>query len=98
MKKLTLAIFLCVFSLSGIAADIERGKDLHDSNCISCHASLYGNDGTAIYTRPERKIDSLPALTKQIKRCKNSMGALWPDDQIEDLIEYLNKTFYKFES
>lgn len=77
--------------------DLARGKDLHDSNCISCHAALYGNDGTAIYTREDRKIDSYPALVKQIKRCKNSMGAPWPEDQIDDLLAYINNAFYKFE-
>ena len=98
MKKVIFYTALVLFALSKPAiADVARGKDLHDSNCISCHASLYGNDGTAIYTRPDRKIDSLSALTNQIKRCKNSMGVLWPDDQIADLIEYLNTTFYKFE-
>lgn len=81
-----------------VAESIERGKDLHDSNCISCHATLYGNDGTAIYTREDRKIDTYPALVRQIKRCKNSMGAPWPEDQIADLVAYLNHQFYKFDT
>ena len=79
------------------AADIERGRVLHSENCIQCHAAMYGGDGTTIYVREDRRIDSLVALTKQVRRCKNSLGLPWPEDQIEDLIIYLNSTFYHFE-
>ncbi len=78
------------------AADLQRGKQLHDANCIRCHASIMGGNGTAIYTRPDRRIDSLPALEKQVRRCKNSLGISWPDDQVQDVVAYLNKNFYKF--
>lgn len=78
------------------AADIERGKQLHDANCIHCHASIMGGNGTAIYTRPDRRIESLPALQKQVRRCKNSLGISWPEDQVQDVVAYLNQTFYKF--
>ena len=86
-----------VFSLSQ-AADIERGRVLHSENCIQCHASMYGGDGSTIYVRDGHRIDSMPALIKQIKRCKNSLGLPWPEDQINDLVAYLNKTFYHFKN
>lgn len=79
------------------AADIERGKDLHDSNCLTCHASMYGDKGNEIYTRPNRKIETLSGLQMQLKRCKNSLGTNWPEDQINDVQLYLNKNFYHFE-
>ncbi len=79
------------------AADIERGKSLHDDNCINCHAKLMGGNGTGIYTRQDRRIETLSGLKKQVKRCKNSLGATWPEDQIDDLVAYLNSYFYKFE-
>lgn len=81
-----------------VAADaIERGRELHMENCISCHASMMGGDGTSIYTRPDRRIESLEALTTQVKRCKTSLGVPWPEHQINDVITYLNSTFYKFD-
>ncbi len=78
------------------AADIERGRQLQMENCVQCHAAMYGGDGTTIYVREDRRIDSKAALIKQVKRCKNSMGLPWPTDQIDDLIAYLNQTFYHF--
>ena len=97
MKTQTLIAFLLTaVSSTVIAADIERGKSLHDENCIECHVSIVGGDGSGIYTRPDRRIDSLPALRAQVQRCKNSMGVSWPEDQIDDVVAYLNKMYYKF--
>lgn len=80
----------------GANADIERGYQLHEENCIACHASRYGNDGTEIYTRPNHRIKNLAALVKQVRRCKDNIGLTWFDDEVNDVTEYLNKTFYQF--
>ena len=39
-------------------ADINNGKELHDSNCTSCHISMQGADGSGIYTRENKRIDA----------------------------------------
>lgn len=88
-------IFLA--STNGFAADIERGKQLHEENCLKCHTSIMGGDPNSIYTREDRRIGSLAALDKQVRRCKTSLGVSWPDDQIDDVVTYLNETFYKFD-
>ncbi len=88
--------FLLAWSTHSLALDIERGQQLHDSNCTSCHAAIYGDKGNKIYTREDRKIDSLNSLQAQLKRCKNSLGTNWPEDQMQDLQHYLNSTFYHF--
>lgn len=98
MKTLliTFIISLLACSTSSFAFDIERGQELHDSNCTSCHAAIYGEKGNEIYTRENRKIDSLSGLEDQLKRCKNSLGTNWPEDQILDVQHYLNSNFYHF--
>lgn len=88
---------LCLSFLSSAhAADLKRGKQLLQENCIKCHADMMGGDGSKIYTRENRRIDSLAGLNKQVHRCKNSLGVSWPEDQIADVVAYLNKTYYKF--
>lgn len=82
---------------NSFALDIERGMELHDENCISCHAAIYGHKGNKIYTRANRKIETLMGLEAQLKRCKNSLGTNWPEDQILDVQYYLNTKFYHFE-
>ncbi|HAJ70723.1 MAG TPA: hypothetical protein DCO68_01440, partial [Methylophilaceae bacterium] len=43
-------------------ADVSRGKALVEQNCISCHASSFGGNGSEIYTREFRKIKSASGL------------------------------------
>ena len=85
-----------IFASTLANADIRNGKELHDANCISCHASMQGGDGSGIYTREHRRIESYPALIKQVKRCRDSLGVGWPEEQVNDVVEYLNSQFYKF--
>ena len=101
MKNIPLQGMLCtmvfVLTLSqATAIDLKRGKKLHDGNCTSCHISKMGGDGSKIYTRSDRRIDSLSSLDQQVKRCKNNIGTSWPDDQVNDVVHFLDKQYYKF--
>ena len=98
MRKIqtSLGILSLLISTIAWAGNLEAGRELHQENCISCHKAKMGGDGTAIYTRPDRRIDSYEALNQQVRRCKTSLGVPWPEHQIKDVITYLNETFYKF--
>lgn len=98
VSGLLLGASLALNQISYAAGDIERGRKLHKENCISCHANAYGGDGTGIYTRADRKIESLDGLHTQVTRCKTALDVPWPEDQIEDVVTYLNKSFYKFDN
>ena len=87
------SLFLSATAMAGV----EHGKKLHDNNCISCHASMLGGDGTGIYVRENKKIESHPALVKQVNRCRDSLGIEWPEEHVNDVVEYLNTNFYKYE-
>jgi hypothetical protein len=86
----------CMLITFSVNADINNGKELHDSNCTSCHISMQGGDGSGIYTREHKRIETYPALVKQVKRCRDSLGVPWPEEHINDVVEYLNSTFYKY--
>lgn len=88
----------CLFTLTSLStnADVKNGKELHDSNCTSCHISMQGGDGSSIYTRENNRIHSHPALVKQVNRCRDSLGVPWPEEHVNDVVEYLNSSFYKF--
>ena len=95
---ITAALTLPMLSAAQVhAADVARGKELHDSHCTQCHIRLMGKDGSEIYTRENRRIHSLNALDQQVHRCKDSMGADWPDDKIEDVVAFLNQKYYHFD-
>lgn len=85
---LTAAILLAI-GTSLQAADADKGKSLHDEHCMRCHDS-------SVYTRSDRLISSLPALETQVRRCDNALGTTWFDEEISDVVQYLNQSYYKF--
>lgn len=72
------------------AADAQAGKELHDQHCMQCHDS-------SVYTREDRRVNSLEALHKQVRRCDASLGLRWFDQDVENVVQYLNQTYYNFE-
>lgn len=71
-------------------ADAEAGKILHDTHCTKCH-------GTEVYTRKNRVVKNPEGLKKQVSRCQLSVGANWFDEDVDNVVDYLNSSFYKFE-
>ena len=86
-----------LFTTSASAADASRGATLHNEQCMGCHAARFGDGGNEIYTRANRRVTSLPGLQKQVNRCKNNLQIVWFDEDVADVTEHLNATFYKFE-
>ncbi|MFO7593558.1 MAG: cytochrome c [Pseudomonadota bacterium] len=99
MKKLiSVSLLLAAPLLAGTAqADVTRGEKLHNDQCISCHAARFDNNGAAIYTREDRRVNSLAGLKKQVNRCKNNLSIQWFDDEVQAVTDYLNATYYHFE-
>ena len=78
------------------AADLARGKTLHEKHCIACHSSLTGGKPNTLYTRRDRRVTSLDGLKKQVRRCELSLGLRWFDEDIEDVTAFPNRDFYRF--
>lgn len=93
----------CLLSLNASAnalfvkADVAAGKALHEKNCIACHASSYGSDGSAIYTREYRKVNTSKGLIAQVRACNTNLGLKWFEDEELNAAAYLNQTYYKFD-
>ena len=78
-------------------ADLAAGKALHDKNCISCHASSFGGDGSAMYTRDFAKVTDAKKLIAQVRNCSTNIGLKWFEDEELNVAAHLNKTYYKFD-
>ena len=76
--------------------DVKAGKALHDKSCISCHASMVGGDGSAVYSRLERKVKTPQKLQAQISGCNANVGAGWFPEEELHVGAYLNKQYYHF--
>ena len=98
-------VFLAALSLALLAAtpaiaesmdkgDAKIGKTLHDKSCIACHASKFGEDGSKMYTRADRKATSKQQLIARVKACNNNVGAGWFPEEEAHVAAYLNATYY----
>ena len=74
---------------SYVLADAEHGQKLHDKQCMKCHDS-------GVYTREDRRVADRDALVKQVKRCELNLGLQWFDTDVNDVVQYLNQSYYKF--
>jgi len=72
------------------AGDASKGETLFsNAKCLICH-------GTEAYTAPDRKINDLTALEEQVRFCDTRLNANWFDEDIHDVVAYLNQQYYKF--
>jgi mono/diheme cytochrome c family protein len=88
MKARLISLPLLLAAAGAQAADVADGKSLVDQNCHSCH-------GSEVYTRPDRKVQTLDGLHKQVRRCELALGLRWFDEQVDNASAYLNENYYK---
>lgn len=101
--KTLMALFAAAAMLSTAAhaaplakGDPKAGKTLHDKTCTHCHVSMFGGDGSKIYTRADRKTRTAQQLAARIAGCNANTGAGWfPEDEAH-VAAYLNQQYYKF--
>lgn len=78
---------LVLFPLAALAAgDAANGERLHRS-CLQCH-------GTEVYV-PGAHIKSLAALRNETARWADYYNPKLTRSEIDDLVAYLNRDFYK---
>lgn len=86
---ITLLAVLFIFASPAMAADPVKGKTLHDQKCFGCH-------DTRQYTRKNRIIHTFEDLEGRVEFCDAASKAGFTPEDIEDVVAYLNKEFYKF--
>ncbi|GAB4124112.1 MAG: hypothetical protein Fur0040_05770 [Sideroxydans sp.] len=100
MKRL--ALLLPLFTLPAGATpfaqgDAARGQRLFAQyECQGCHEARVGGDGSAIFTRPDRRVRNTDDLIVQMERCSGAIGKQLTAQEKQDLAAYLNKTYYHF--
>ena len=100
MKPLALLIALltatAVHAAPFAGGDAKKGKALVEQKCVACHVSMFGGDGSGIYTRADRKVKNAQQLAARISGCNANTGAGWfPEDEL-NVGAYLNSAYYHF--
>jgi mono/diheme cytochrome c family protein len=75
---------------ASLPGDSANGQRLLDANCVTCHQ-------TDIFTRKDRKVQSLDALKEQLVACSHAAKKDFSTTEMQDLLKYLNDQFYHFE-
>ncbi len=105
-SRLAAATWLACLSLfaAAIAAHADpfakgvpgKGEALAEKSCVACHRSMFGGDGSKIYTRPDRKVRTPEQLLSRIRTCNTNAGANWYPEEEMHVAAYLNLRYYHF--
>jgi len=97
LVKLSLACLAFLYGVPVTFAENVTGLELHATKCMACHSNMVGGDGSVLYTRPTRRVNSYQELQIQVKFCETTLNLEWSVDEVAAVIEYLNHTYYHFE-
>ena len=90
IKAIVITLLLSgLTALPAFAADVEKGKKLYTERCGGCH-------DTKVHTRPNRIVHTYEDLVNRVRFCDNAAKANLSEEDIYDVSDYLNDTFYKF--
>ncbi len=71
------------------AAEFDRGQALYENHCRECHE-------TWAHSREGRHVNSMNALRQRVMSWSVHAGLGWSAEDIDDVSDYLGRTFYKF--
>ncbi|MEN8129013.1 MAG: cytochrome c [Pseudomonadota bacterium] len=71
------------------AAEFDRGQALYENHCRECHESW-------AHSREGRHVNSMDALRQWVTSWSVHSGLGWSVEDIDDVSDYLGRTFYNF--
>jgi len=66
-----------------------RGMLLYATHCKACHSSN-------VHWRERKLATDVSSLRREVRRWQNSADLRWTEEEIEDVVSYLNLAFYGF--
>jgi hypothetical protein len=67
----------------------SRARMLYENHCTRCHTSV-------VHVREKRRADSLRVLEGWVRRWSGEEKLGWSEEEIVDVVDYLNRRYYKF--
>lgn len=81
------SLALALLALPLQAQDLQRGKLLYETHCAACHTErLHGREKPSVKTMADLR-DTVARWARQAKRS-------FTLDELEDLVQYLNRSHY----
>ena len=95
MKILAYIVLMMVPAIAAAAAPegdmrgFERGRALYEAHCQHCHTA-------SIHSRPNQLPVTRDELAGIVDHFRRTAGLGWTPEEIDDVVEYLNRTRYRF--
>lgn len=91
---LSLVILLSIIGMGTTASaqspsSYLRGFNLYGNHCIECHESV-------VHIRNNRKARSLAEIEQFIVRWSSYRNLEWTQDDVKDVLHYLNTRYYRY--
>lgn len=98
MKPIILLIMLSAATAASANpfpnGNAQTGQKLFERyKCNRCHAAMLGGDGSAMFTRADRKVHNATELVEQIRFCSGNVGANLTAQDEQHLGAYLNRYY-----
>jgi len=87
MRSLAVCFLLVAYLPAG--AQGTRGSALYENHCQACHDKR-------VHDRTQRLPANIAELRFQVDRWQKAQNLQWSDEDIADVVAYLNSTQYKF--
>jgi mono/diheme cytochrome c family protein len=83
-------VLLALLALPAGAQDAQRGKELYDTHCLACHYErIHRRD-------PSRTlVKTLAQLRLEVAQRAAGTGQRFTLEDLEDIAEYLNRSYYR---
>jgi len=76
--------------ISSLSADVQEAQELFDeAKCMKCHERIGFN-------LKNEKVKSFKTLTKSVNQCVYSTHTGWFEEEISDVVHYLNDKHYHY--
>lgn len=72
-----------------VAASSSRGQMLYENNCTTCHESI-------VHIRKNHRAKSTADLRRWVRRWAGELKLNWSDEEVNDVVEFLARRFYKY--
>lgn len=93
LKKTGYAVFFTLVISSGVtqAEEVSRGQLLYENHCKKCHEPT-------VHERADSKVKNIVDISQFVIRWQYDQKLDWDYDEIRDVVNYLNKTYYHLRS
>lgn len=76
---------------SPLATAVDRGQQLYENHCISCHEST-------VHIRADKRAKTYADIYFQVARWRDVLSLPWTQKEINDVVNYLNTQYYHYQS